>query len=429
MQWSMVTVLLCAAWSASARLAIVGSSSGQIFHGQVRLTTQQIVLVNADQNFWLHLAPTDLAWAVFEEPAAPPPKDSPDTAPDAWQDQDIGRVTVHGGLRRGAGSFTVQSSGLGVQGLADSIHFVYQPAQSNCEIMACVTMVHQTHPAAQAGVMMREDLGADSRCVLLAVTPGSGGLLRWRDQQTGQAQNLPQPDMAAPCWMKLKREGNDFTAYKSRNGRQWTLAGKATVPMRGNFFAGLATASAREFVVNWTTFDKVRTGPLLGNLEFPPRAELVSGSVVVGWPVSAADTLDFRWHVASVLVPTRLVARMIFQWATPEWLAEARQERAGVWLANGEFLEGDFRALTEGKLRVSSVLYGSKVFDANNEVVMMAMKRGSVPPARYDVKTVNGTVWRAQSLAFGDNEVILREPALGDVVVPINELASILPRY
>ena len=429
MNWWLLAAWLGATWTASARLATVGFSSGQVYRGHVRLTPQHVVLVNAAQDLWLQMPTTNLAWAVFEAPEPPRVAAAREAEPEAWQEQDIGPVRIRGDSLRVGASFTVRSSGLGVQGMSDSFHFICKAVGTNSEIVAHIAMVHQTHPSAGAGLMMREHLGADSRCVMVGVTPSRGGFFLFREMETGHALVQPQPGLAAPCWVKLKREGNEFTAYKSVNGCRWTLAGKTSVPMREDCYAGMATTSAREAVLNWTRFDKVREGPSLMNLEFPPRAELVSGSVVMGWPVSTGDgLLELRWNFSSVTVPMRQVARLIFQWASPDWLAAARRQSSGVWLANGEHLEGELRAVGDGRLRVSSVLYGLKSFDANNEVVMAALQPSSERPARFEVKTVNGSVWRAQALGFGENELILKESALGSVTIPLHELATIFPR-
>lgn len=422
-----VLLFLGAAWTAPARLALV-ATGGRIYQGHVRLADQHLIVVNAEQDLHLHIAPSNLTWAFFETAGAQTSTGALVSSLEPWQEADIGSVPIRGDTRRTADTFTVRSSGLGIQGISDSFHFVYQPGQSNCEIVTRIAMTHLTHPSARCGVMLRDTLAPDARCVMLGTTPGRGGFFLFRDQDFAHPTVLSQPDITAPCWVKLKREGREFTAYKSRNGRQWTQAGSVSVQMHDSIFAGLATTSARESVVNWTTFDKPRVGAVLSNSEFPPRAELVSGSIVAGWPVTVGDELDFRWNFSSVTVPTHLVARLMFQWASPDWLAIARHQSTGVWLANGDFFEGDLRAVEAGRLRISSVLYGMKNFDSNNDVVMVALQRDNPHATRFEVRTVNGCVWRSQSLLFADNELILEEPVLGAIKIPVHQLAAIFQR-
>jgi hypothetical protein len=429
MRWCLWMMLLACAGSALGRTARVGSCTGQVLQGQVRLTERGLVVVNAAQEVWQEVSATNLGWAVFDASPSVPAATAPEALPEPWLEQDIGRTTVRGDTLYRSGAFTVRSSGLGMQGPADSFHFVLQPAQGESEIVAYLSSIQQSHPSARAGLIMRENLSLHSRQVMIGVTPWHGGFVESRDQETAGVQCQTQSGWGAPCWLKLKRESGTVAAYRSRNGLQWTLAGRVRLPLYEPFYVGLATASGRPWTLNWTTFEHVAVGSNLISQVFPPRAELVSGSVVVGRPVSMpGDQVDFQWGLGGVSVPARSIARLLFQWAPPAWLGQARQNQSGVWLANGEFLEGDFRTVESGHLRVSSVLYGAKTFDANNEVVMVNLHRDVSAVARYEVRTVNGSVWRAQTLAFGDNEVILQEPALGKVIVPLHELASIQRR-
>ena len=428
MQWLISLILFCTVWTAGARIAVV-AHSGRVEQGYVRLTGGRLVLADAAKNLSLRIDPSNVVWAFFEEPG--PVSFQPRIAPttEGWLEADIGQVSIRGDVRREGDTITLRSAGVGVRSMADSFHFIYKAATTNSEIVARVAMVHNTDPLAQAGVMMRDQLGVDARCVMLGLTPERAGFLLWRELEVGHAQLQPQPDMSAPYWVKLKREGDDFFAYKSPNGRQWLLAGKTTVRMGTNYFAGLAAASGRDYTLNWTTFDKVGDGVYVENAEFPPRAELISGSVVAGWPVTLReDALEFHWNFSEVTVPLRVVSRLLFQWASPDWLSTTRAQGSGVWLANGEFFEGDFRSVSAGRLLVSSVLYGNRAFDANSEVTMVGFQRERLRPAKYEIRTVSGSVWRAQSLVFGENEVTLKEPAMGTVHIPLHELSAIFQR-
>lgn len=423
-------LLLCLAGTAPARWAVVATTSGPIYQGHVRFQTNHLRLVNSDQDISLRLPVTNLTWIYFEPPDYQVFASSRDLSTNTWMEQDVGPATIKGDSRFEDEAVTIRSAGLGVQGVSDSFRFVFRPAVSNTEIVARVVSIHETSPGTRAGVMMRETLDRDSRCVMLGATPSRGGFFLFRNQQVAHPEVQPQPDIAAPYWLKLKREGDEFTAYKSRNGSQWMQAGKTMIPMANRFYVGMASASSQDYVLNWTTFDKVREGPYVMNPVFPPRAELVSGSMVVGWPVSL-DTLavDMRWTLGNIVVPNRQVARILFQWATPDWLAATRDDAsAGAWLASGEFFEGDFRTVSEGRVKISSVLYGAKNLDANNEVVMISLNRGSIAPARYEIRTVNGSIWRAQSLSFGLDEISFKEPALGMMTIPAYEIAAIFLR-
>lgn len=409
------------------RLAVVASADGELHRGHVRLEEQELILVNAAQDVRLQMAATNLGWVVFESAPSTPVVEANPASSAPWLEKDIGSMPIPGSTRQEGEVFTVRSSGLDLDGYSDSFHYVYKPVQGDREIIVHVSALHQTSPNAKAGVMMRENLGEYSRCVMLGLTPVRGGFLQFRDEEGRDMQVQSRNNLRAPCWIKLRREGHEFSAYQSRNGCQWEPAGSVTLPMSGSFYVGIATTSARDRVVNWSTFRQVQEGVHLRNPAFPPRAELVSGSVVVGWPVPAQETeaLDIESGFTSVTVPLRAISRMMFQWVPIDPVVASHYERTGVWLANGEFLEGDLRAVEDGKVRISSVLYGQRSFDASSEVVLVALQKRESRPARYEVKTVTGSVWRAQSIAFKDNELIFKEPVLGEMNLPIHQIAAI----
>jgi hypothetical protein len=426
MRWFVFLVLLGSAGSALARTAVVRPAVGPVLQGQVRLTEQGIVVVNAREDLWQELALTNLAWAYFDAPQVPEAVPLSEGVPEPWFELDVGLVTVRGSTRHGPGVFTAVSSGLGAQGAADSVHYIYRRVEGETEILTHLASLHQTGPAAVAGLMMRESLAPQARQVMAGITPAGRGVLLWRSREGGPTQAQVQPGWRAPCWLKLKRDADGFVAYYSRNGLQWTASQKVALKMNDGFNAGLASASGVEWTVNWTTFDRVAVGVNLVSPLFSPRAELVSGSVVMGQPVSRPDgTVDLNSGLWSVTVPGRSISRLVFQWVSPEWLGRLPHDQRGVWLANGEYLEGDFRTVDAGKLRVSSVLYGAKILDANDEVLMVSLQRATPRLTRFQVTTVNGSVFLAHALTLGDNEVILDEPVLGRITLPIQELASI----
>jgi regulation of enolase protein 1 (concanavalin A-like superfamily) len=106
---------------------------------------------------------------------------------------------------------------------------------------AAVFNIQNTIRPVVAGVMVRESLDA-----ALRVSPA------------GALSNI-----SAPCWIKLTRKGNVFSAFLSKDGKVW---GKAvavdTIPMASNVFVGLALTSHDETTTTLATFDRVTVGPI-----------------------------------------------------------------------------------------------------------------------------------------------------------------------
>ena len=195
--------------------------------------------------------------------------------PAPWFHQDIGAVGVPGTatfvdgnevdldddpfLRFRDGVFTVAGSGSDIGGQVDGFQFVSQPWTGNGEIIAQVSTLAPTDPSAKAGVMFRESAAADSRYVLMALTPGSGGTFQRRLASGAAALATPEPGLAVPYWVRLTRIGDTFLGYVSTDGWTWALVGAETVKLPATVQIGLAVTSRGNTVLNTATFRGVET--------------------------------------------------------------------------------------------------------------------------------------------------------------------------
>jgi hypothetical protein len=93
--------------------------------------------------------------------------------------------------------------------------------------------------------MIRETLAADSKHVMIVVTPGNGVAFQYRTETGGAtAQATPIPGITAPRWVRLMRSSNTFTARYSANGTTWTTLGTPLeMPMLADCYVGLCLTS------------------------------------------------------------------------------------------------------------------------------------------------------------------------------------------
>jgi regulation of enolase protein 1 (concanavalin A-like superfamily) len=414
--------------SSFARIGIVRTLTGENLEGHVRVTAERVIVVNAGRGQVYGIELTNIALISF--PVAAPAANAGDlpseSLPEGWRETDIGAARRAGSTRYGSGTFTVRGAGANIDGEGDSFHYVYKPVHGDSEIVADVVSIQYTHPNAKAGLMMRESLGEYSRNVMVALTAMRGGIVQVRGSEHFNTEAMPARAMFAPHWLRLKRRGNEFSAYASLNGRVWSLIEKATVTMNENFYVGLAVASANESMLNWTTFSKVREGPRLTNEDFIPEVELVSGSIVVGRPKQVDENeVTFADGPKLVRVATERVARIAYQPLTSELSWKTRVSRPGVWVSNGDFFDGEFRNIQAHKLAISSVLYGLRTFDIDEEVLAVVLHPRQSQRVRYEIETADGSMLRASDVALGDGEIKLREFALGEVRVPAFEILEL----
>jgi hypothetical protein len=170
----------------------------------------------------------------------------------------------------------VLGGGPGVNGSADAFRIVYQPLNGDGEVTARVLGQRSldpqiaTRPDAMAGVMIRDNAGADARQVSVVTTPGNGLSLRWRDSSGGQVGSTTVSNVGAPLWVRVRRTGNTFNGYYSNNGLSWTQIGTGhTVPMSAGTLGGVVAAGGPEVGLTRARFDQVQvTGG--STLPLPP---------------------------------------------------------------------------------------------------------------------------------------------------------------
>lgn len=404
---------------------------GQLLQGHVRVTPGRLTIVNSEANTIWHVASTNIAVLSFPTNAmASASVDSGDgSLPVPWRGVDIGYVRLPGSTRHESGIFTVRNSGLNIDGGADSFHFVYKPITNDSEVVAELVSIQYTHPFAKAGLMMRESLHEYAPNLMLAVTAQRGGALQVRMRERENTQVLQQGALAAPVWLKLRRQSNEFSAFISPNGRSWSLVDRVTLPMPEVIYAGLAVAGGREGILNWTTFSHLREGTRLQNEFFTPEVELVSGSIIVGRP-TFADENEILFGGAPKVVRASVprIARVIFQPLGESLAWKTRVSRPGVWVSNGDFIDGDFRSIDGRKLTISSVLYGLRTFDIDDEVLAAVLNPRRFRRAKFDIETADGARVLATDISFADGEFLVQEGALGELRLPAFEILEIRRR-
>lgn len=390
------------------------------------------VVVNAEKEIRIEVPLDNLREVTF---SLPPPAIVSETRvgiagelPEPWQSDDVGSVRLPGRARFASGRFHVKAAGTNLWGDSDSFHFVFQTVQDTTEIVARVTQLQLTDPWARAGVMMRESLAAGSRHVFLGVTAARGGVLQWRDRLGEETGVRLERGIFVPCWLKLKREADVFTALSSPNGKQWRVVEKIHLNAARELYVGLGVVGVRE--QTHSVFEQVEQGPSLRNRWFVPQVELQSGSTQVGY-IDRMDDTAVHFDVASgkAALSEVNIANVRFRPVPARLTGMLNANRTGVLLNTGEFIEGECRGIQAGRVIISSVPLGLCRFDCNDEVVALVLRRRSpAVPFAYEVKTADGSVWRGQEVMLDRSGVLIREPSLGLRRVALHEVFELRRR-
>lgn len=188
--------------------------------------------------------------------------------PVVWTSSDIGAVAADGETCYDNGRFEVSASGVDIWAGADEFHYVYQELDGDGEIIAQILSLDLTNVWAKAGVMMRNDLDANSASAMMIIAPnpqslgGPGYSFQHRATKgaTMGTGNFTTPALVPggfPHYVRMVRSGSTFTGYVSETNGNWTLIGSANIPMNESIFVGLATTSHSDGTLTNAVYENV----------------------------------------------------------------------------------------------------------------------------------------------------------------------------
>ena len=119
------------------------------------------------------------------------------------------------------------------------------------------------------------------------------------------------------------------------------------------------------------------------------------------------------------------MARIVYN-AVPQDLSEqAPDDRTGVLLASGDFVEGDVKELSH-RVAVSNVVFGLRSFNTRGkDVLAVYLKEPEGEAGPYSVVAMDGSVYRGKALQVRAEGVVIEDVALGKREIPAAEVAEI----
>lgn len=184
--------------------------------------------------------------------------------PPGWAQADVGPVAVAGSGGESDGAFFLSGSGADVWFASDEFHFVYLRLTNDCSITARVPYVQFVQNTSKAGLMIRESLEAGSKHALVDVTPTAtlGVEFIRRINTGGSTTAAGSPGVTAPIWLRLVRQGDSFSAFRSMDGVAWTPVGSpVNIAMSAEVLVGFAVNSHLDGTLCRAWFDNVTWTP------------------------------------------------------------------------------------------------------------------------------------------------------------------------
>ncbi|MFB0554079.1 MAG: PA14 domain-containing protein [Phycisphaerae bacterium] len=190
--------------------------------------------------------------------------------------------------------YNIAASGNGVDGSSDGFRFAYKQLTGDGEVTVRIDSLRNTSDWAVSGVMIRNTLDSGSVFAMCGARATGQAFLRWRTTEgsdlAGTAEEPPFPaTIVLPHWIRLKREGNIFTATHSSDALTWEPIGDpVTVTMNQQVYVGLAV-SADVGIANPATTTSVLSMPTVsGTVDSAGPFETVMD---IGMPINSPDNL------------------------------------------------------------------------------------------------------------------------------------------
>ena len=168
------------------------------------------------------------------------------------------------------------------------------------------------------------------------------------------------------------------------------------------------------------------TGP---DLRLPAGVFFRNGSFVAG-KVESGDTeaVQCSRMLAGKSIPARDLARIICQPVPQSLSAKLQPERPGVLLANGDFLEGEFRSLEGNRVQIDSVLFGLRTFDTAQQVLAIVLRPLESASGAYELHLKDQSIFSTETVEIEDGKLALTDRLLGKVSLPQADLVRLVKR-
>jgi hypothetical protein len=146
--------------------------------------------------------------------------------------EDIGNPIIAGELNSVPNGFFMLAGGTNIAGNSDQFSLSFVERLDDFDLSIRVDSLALSDAWAKAGLMARESTAANSRYAGSFATPNvSGAFMQFRATDGGNTTSSGKFPATYPnMWLRLKREGDTFTAFAGVDSRNWQQLGSAQNP-------------------------------------------------------------------------------------------------------------------------------------------------------------------------------------------------------
>ena len=176
-----------------------------------------------------------------------------------WMATDIGEVAIKGSTVKKGSKYILKGSGRDIWNDASAFQYMYQFVEGDCEMIAKVESMEGSNEWVKAGIIIRENLSPGSKSSFVVLSTQNGATVHQRLAQNERMEGADKhPEAVAPYWVKLKRQGNEFTFSISEDGSKWKQLEKRENEMSSKVYIGIVCTSHNNDELATNTYSNLK---------------------------------------------------------------------------------------------------------------------------------------------------------------------------
>lgn len=274
-----------------------------------------------------------------------------------------------------------------------------------------------------AGLVVRRSIHEESPHVMLLSSGPKGWYIASGLRERDSSYN--EKPIALPVWLRLSRSGAMVNAYYSHDGEEWTPAGSALIGDDQPLLAGLTAVALNAKAKVTAVFDQIVVHTAsTAMLATEPGVQLTNGSIIQGdVQVSSSDVSVRSKDGQRRQFPLSRVARIFYGPIHSRTADELTPGWRGVIVA-GDLLQGEVSEITNDSAVVNSIIFGIRAVDRESGLTAVVLNDVQQDPRHATVQFATGRAV-TNDLRLDGDKLVIKDPQLGILRLPITEIASI----
>ncbi len=158
----------------------------------------------------------------------------------------------------------------------------------------------------------------------------------------------------------------------------------------------------------------------------PPGLLLRNGSFIAcNMERANSSSVQASGRLKAMPISTPKVARIVFQSIPKAMESRMPVGRPGLLLAKGDFIDGEFRGFDGQRVRLDSILLGTRTYDARKEVLAVLLRDASTNATSFELRLRDRSVFKADTVSVEGDRLMMRDADAGVMKFQASEIARV----